>query len=127
MKLTRKAFMEKGAEVSAKRAMDFENMVKEKDASDSARMFPALMVLMSGLTMNRLADNLGLTKEDNEVDVTKEMFDDAMSKVVADATSSENASIITGLETTIFCIELSDALFGKEKADETKKADSWLF
>ena len=62
MKLTRKAFMEKGAEVSAKRAMDFENMVKEKGASDSAMMFPTLMVLMSGLTMNRLADNLGLTK-----------------------------------------------------------------
>lgn len=124
MKLTRKAFMEKGAEVSAKRAVDFENIVKEKGASDSARMFPTLMVLMSGLTMNRLADNLGLTKEDNEVDVTKEMFDDAMSKVVADATSSENASIITGLETTIFCIELSDALFGKENEDETEKADS---
>ena len=124
MKLTRKVFMEKGAEVSAKRAMDFENVVKEKGASDSARMFPTLMVLMGGLTMNRLADNLGLTKEDNEVDVTKEMFDDAMSKVVADATSSENASIITGLETTIFCIELSDALFGKENEDETEKTDS---
>ena len=124
MKLTRKAFMEKGAEVSAKRAVDFENMAREEGVSDSARMFPTLMILMGGLTMNRLADNLGLTKEDNEVDVTKEMFDDAMSKVVADATSSENASIITGLETTIFCIELSDALFGKEKADETEKADS---
>ena len=124
MKLTRKAFMEKGAEVSAKRAADFENIAKEKGASDSARMFPVIMVMMGGLTMNRLADNLGLTKEDNEVDVTEAMFDDAMSKVVADATSSENASIITGLETTIFCIELSDALFGKEKADETEKADS---
>ena len=124
MKLTRTAFMEKGAEVSAKRAMDFENVAKEKGASDSARMFPTLMILMSGLTMNRLADNLGLTKEDNEVDVTKEMFDDAMSKVVADATSSENASIIAGLETTIFCIELSDALFGKENNDDSEKADS---
>ena len=124
MKLTRTAFMEKGAEVSAKRATDFENVAKEKGASDSVRMFPTLMILMGGLTMNRLADNLGLTKEDNEVDVTKEMFDDAMSKVVADAASSEKASIITGLETTIFCIELSDALFGKEKADETEKADS---
>ena len=124
MKLTRKAFMEKGAEVSAKRAVDFENMAKEEGASDSVRMFPTLMILMGGLTMNRLADNLGLTKEDNEVDVTKEMFDDAMSKVVADATSSENASIIAGLETTIFCIELSDALFGKENEDETEKADS---
>lgn len=124
MKLTRKTFMEKGAEVSAKRAVDFENMAKEMGASDSARMFPTLMILMGGMTMNRLADNLGLTKEDNEVDVTEAMFDDAMSKVVADATSSENASIITGLETTIFCIELSDALFGKEKADETEKADS---
>ena len=117
MKLTRKAFMEKGAEVSAKRAVDFQNMAREKDASDSARMFPTLMILMGGLTINRLADNLGLTKEDNEVDVTKEMFDDAMSKVVADAASSENASIITGLETTIFCIELSDALFGKENEE----------
>lgn len=124
MKLTRTAFMEKGAEVSAKRAADFENMTKEKGASDSARMFPVIMVLMSGLTMNRLADNLGLTKEDNEVDVTKEMFDDAMSKVVADAASSENASIIAGLETTIFCIELSDALFGKENNDDSEKADS---
>lgn len=124
MKLTRKAFMEKGEEVSAKRAVDFENMAKEKGASDSARMFPTLMILMGGLTMNRLADNLGLTKEDNEVEVTEAMFADAMSKVVADATSSENASIITGLETTIFCIELSDALFEKEKADETEKADS---
>ena len=124
MKLTRKAFMEKGAEVSAKRAFDFENMAKERGASDSARMFPTLMILMGGLTMNRLADNLGLTKEDNEVDVTNDMFDDAMSKVVADATSSENASIITGLETTIFCIELSDALFGKENEDETEKTDS---
>lgn len=124
MKLTRKAFMEMGAEVSAKRAVDFENMLKEKGANDSERMFPTLMVLMGGLTMNRLADNLGLTKEDNEVDVTKEMFDDAMSEVVADATSSENASIITGLETTIFCIKLSDALFGKENEDETEKADS---
>lgn len=124
MKLTRKAFMEKGAEVSAKRAVDFQNMAREKDASDSARMFPTIMILMGSLTINRLADNLGLTKEDNEVDVTKEMFDDAMSKVVADAASSENASIITGLETTIFCIELSDALFGKENEDETEKADS---
>ena len=124
MKLTRKAFMEKGAEVSAKRVVDFENMAREKGASGSVRMLPTLMVLMGGLTANRLADNLGLTKEDNEVDVTKEMFDDAMSKVVADAASSENASIITRLETTIFCIELSDALFGKENEDETEKADS---
>lgn len=98
MKLTRTAFMEKGAEVSAKRAVDFENMAREKDASDSARMFPTLMILMGGLTMNRLADNLGLTKEDNEVDVTKEI--------------------------TIFCIELSDALFGKENEDDSEKADS---
>lgn len=124
MKLTRTAFMGKGAEVSAKRAVDFENMVREKGASDSARMFPTLMILMGGMTMNRLADNLGLTKEDNEVDVTKEMFDDAMSKVVADAASSENASIITRLETTIFCIELSDALFGKENEDDSEKVDS---
>lgn len=115
MKLTRKALMEKGAEVSAKRAVDFENMAREKDASASARMFPTLMIMIGGLTINRLADNLGLTKEDNEVDVTKEMFDDAMSKVVADATSSENASIITGLESMMFCIAMSDALFGEEK------------
>ena len=82
------------------------------------------MVMMNGLTLNKLADCLGLTEEENEVDVTKDMFDDAMSKVVADATSSENASIIIGLETTIFCIELSDALFGKENEDETEKTDS---
>lgn len=124
MILTRKAFMEKGAEVSAKRAADFNKLATEKGGSASTRLFPALMVMMNGLTLNKLADCLGLTEEENEVDVTKDMFDDAMSKVVADATSSENASIIIGLETTIFCIELSDALFGKENEDETEKTDS---
>lgn len=123
MKLTRTAFMEKGAEVSAKRAMDFDKLVTEKGGSSSAKLFPALMVMMNGMTINKLADCLGLTEE-NEVDVTEDAFNSAMSVVASEASESEHGSIVTTLETTIFCIELSDALFGKENEDDSEKADS---
>ncbi len=119
MKLTRKAFMDRGAGVSARRAMRFRDMVEKKGGSKSAKMFPTVMVLLGGLTLNRLADNLGLTKEDNEVDVTEEMFDRAMADVVAEDAKDEHTSIVTSLETTIFCVEMSEALFGKENDDET--------
>ena len=124
MKLTRKAFMEKGAEVSAKRAADFNKLATEKDSSASTRLFPALMVMMNGLTLNKLADNLGLTEEENEVDVTEDMFDSAVSIVTSEAAESEHSSLITMLETTMFCFTMSDALFGKGKDNETEKADS---
>lgn len=124
MKLTRKAFMDKGAEVSAKRAVDFNKLATEKGSSASTRLFPALMVMMNGMTINKLADRLGLTEEENEVDVTEAMFESAVSNVTSDATESEHSSLITMLETTMFCIAMSDALFGKEKTDETEKTDS---
>ena len=124
MKLTRTAFMENGAEVSAKRAMDFDKLVTEKGGSSSAKMFPALMVMMHGMTLNKLADNLGLTKEENEVDVTEEAFDSAVSVVTSEAAESEHSFIVTTLETTMFCFAMSDALFGKENDDDSEKADS---
>lgn len=124
MKLTRKAFMDKGAEVSAKRAVDFNKLATKKGSSASTRLFPALMIMMNGMTINKLADRLGLTEEENEVDVTEAMFDSAVSNVTSDAAESERSSLITMLETTMFCIAMSDALFGKEKTDETEKADS---
>ena len=124
MKLTRTAFMENGAEVSAKRAMDFDKLVTEKGGSSSAKMFPALMVMMHGMTLNKLADNLGLTKEENEVDVTEEAFDSAVSVVTSEVAESEYSSIVTTLETTMFCFAMSDALFGKENNDDSEKADS---
>ena len=87
MKLTRKAFMEKGAEVSAKRAADFDKLIAEKGDSSSAKMLPALMVLMNAVTINKLADNIGLTNEENEVDVTEDAFDriDALSASLGQA------------------------------------------
>lgn len=115
MKLTRKTFMEKGAEVSAKRATDFDKLITEEGGSSSAKMFPALMVLMNGMTLRKLADNLGLTKEENEVDVTEDAFDNAMRVVTSEAAESEHSSIVTTLESTMFCIAMSDALFGEEK------------
>ena len=115
MKLTRKAFMEKGAEVSAKRAADFDKLITEKGDSSSAKMLPVLMVLMNAVTINKLADNLGLTEEENEVDVTEDAFDSAMRVVASEAAESEHSSIITTLEPTMFCIAMSAALFGEEK------------
>lgn len=124
MKLTRKAFMEKSAEVSAKRAMDFENVVEEKGASSSAKIFPTIMVLIGGMTMRSLANRLGLTDEDTEVDVTKAMFDDAIATVMKESASAENSSLVISLETTMFCFAMSEALFGKENDDDSEKADS---
>ena len=124
MKLTRKAFMEKGAEVSAKRAADFNKLATEKGGSASTRLFPALMVMMNALTLNKLADNLGLTEEENEVDVTEDVFNNAVCTVTSEVAESEHSSLITMLETTTFCFTMSDALFGKGKDNETEKADS---
>lgn len=124
MKLTRKAFMEKGAEVSAKRAADFSKLATEKGGSASTRLFPALMVMMSGITINKLADKLGLTEEGNEVDVTKEMFDDASIEVTAESTDGENNSLIYTLDTMVFLRTVSTELYGKGENNETEKADS---
>ena len=124
MKLTRKTFMDKGAEVSAKRAVDFNKLATEKGGSASTRLFPALMVMMNGMTINKLADCLGLTEEENEVDVTEAMFDSAVSNVTSEAAESEHSSLVTMLETTMFCFAMSDALFGKGENNETEKADS---
>lgn len=124
MKLTRTAFMEKGAEVSAKRAADFNKLATEKGGSASTRLFPALMVMMNGLTLNKLADRLGLTEEENEVDVTEDVFNNAVGTVTSEAAVSEYSSLVTMLETTMFCFTMSDALFGKENDNDSEKADS---
>lgn len=124
MILTRKAFMEKGAEVSAKRAADFNKLATEKGGSASTRLFPALMVMMNGLTLNKLADCLVLTEEENEVDVTEDVFNNAVGTVTSEAAVSEHSSLVTMLETTMFCFAMSDALFGKENDNDSEKADS---
>lgn len=124
MILTRTALTEKGAEVAAKRAMSFDEFAKKKGGSEATKLFPALMVMMSGITINKLANKLGLTEENNEVDVTKEMFDEASDDVTAESTEGENNSLIYTLDTMIFLRDVSAELYGKGKNNETEKADS---
>ena len=124
MILTRTALTEKGAEVATRRAMSFDEFAKKKGGSEATKLFPALMVMMSGITINKLADKLGLTEEGNEVDVTKEMFDEASCEVTAESTEGENNSLIYTLDTMVFLRTVSTELYGKGENNETEKADS---
>lgn len=124
MILTRTALVEKGAEVTARRAMSFDEFAKKKGGGEATKLFQALMVMMSGITINKLADKLGLTEEGNEVDVTKEMFDDASIEVTAESTEGENNSLIYTLNTMVFLRTVSTELYGKGENNEPEKADS---
>ena len=122
MKLTMDKLNEVASSLSADRVRGLYDTAKEKDGnSGEAAKIGFAMMLIGVLTTRRIASELGITA-DNEVEVTEAMFNKAVGKVISSTDDDDN--FIKTMETTIFSLELSTALFGKENDDDSEKADS---
>lgn len=122
MKLTMEKLNEVASSLSADRVRGLYDTAKEKGGnSGEAAKIGFAMMLIGVLTTRRIASELGITA-DNEVEVTEAMFNKAVGEVISQA--DDDDSFIKTMETTIFSLELSTALFGKENDDDSKKADS---
>lgn len=122
MKLTMEKLNEVASSLSADRVRGLYDTAKEKGGnSGEAAKIGFAMMLIGVLTTRRIASELGITA-DNEVEVTEDMFNKAVGKVISSTDDDDN--FIKTMETTIFSLELSTALFGKENDDDSEKADS---
>ena len=122
MKLTMEKLNEVASSLSADRVRGLYDTAKEKGGnSGEAAKIGFAMMLIGVLTTRRIASELGITA-DNEVEVTEAMFNKAVGKVISSTDDDDN--FIKTMETTIFSLELSTALFGKENDDDSEKADS---
>lgn len=122
MKLTMEKLNEVASSLSADRVRGLYDTAKEKGGnSGEAAKIGFAMMLIGVLTTRRIASELGITA-DNEVEVTEAMFNKAVGEVISQA--DDDDSFIKTMETTIFSLELSTALFGKENDDDSEKADS---
>ena len=120
MKISKKEFKDACAEVAAKNVSDTLETAKRMNDEDGSD-FAYNRMLMDVVCTKLLVKALGFGDDNEELEITKEKFDDAKNKVAdkaSDGMDSAGGKLVMTLEAIHFTSLLAKRLFGEETEDE---------
>ena len=121
MKLSKRKFSDICAEVSAKNVSDTIETAKRIN-DENGTEFAHTRLLMDVLCTKFLVKALGFEDENSELEITKEMFEEAKYKVMdlaGDGMDDASGKLVMTLEAIHFTTLLAKRLFGEETKDES--------
>lgn len=121
MKLSKRKFSDICAEVSAKNVSDTIETAKRIN-DENGTEFAHTRLLMDVLCMKYLVKALGFGDDNEELEITKETFNDAQNEAIglaSDGMDDASGKLIMTLEAIHFTELLAKRLFGKETKDES--------